>query len=232
MLTVEDLLEKLAEIVDSPPRWSNGKKADIDKPWDQKFIKDVAYKTQDGKQISTAQGEIALKVINRYQQHLVVAGVDHLQIKQLLSMPLYRQTPYVSIHMEKEARWAGRRKILIRTKFNGSMNEDLVKMRNEETGLLALKYPDFSSEKMGGYNVWIVEVHAGNINDVMELLKKYSIKGDEELVQFFKRCYDTEMLQSTASLVDGKISIEIQNDPFLTSWVETILLPEVRFDVG
>jgi hypothetical protein len=232
MLTVEDLLEKLSDICTNPPRWSNGKKAEIQQPWDRKFIMDVAYKTRDGKQISTAQSEIALKVINRFQQNLIVAGVDNIEIQQLLNVPIFRQPPYQSTHLEKEVRWAGRRKLLLRSKFNGSMNEDIARLPNEELGLLGRNLPDFSSEKKGGKNVWVIEVHGQNIEPIMELLKKYSIKGDEETVQFLKKCYDTEMLQSTATLVNGEIKVEVQNDPFLTSWLETLLLPEEKCNVG
>ena len=221
MLTIEDCLEVLNDIVDDPVQDHQGLLLEITNPWDRRFISDVAGHVLNQQSISTAQSQIVIKLIDRYEPHLVAKGVDQSAIRFLISSPVFRQSPYQSTAMPREVRWAGDSKLVFRFKYNASIVEDIKRLKNNE-GLSQHTYPLFNRE----FKVWIVEVTSVNLDKIMDIIKRHNFGFDDVVAEFLMNSVNARGQKSQAFLIDETIEITVRDDDFFNSWINSIILLE------
>lgn len=216
MLTIEDCLELLDEISEEPVQDQLGNLLEITNSWDRRFINDIASHTRQNQKISTAQSEIVIKLINRYEQHLVARGVNSLDLSRLVVSPAYRQNPYVSTVMPREVRWAGDNLLVFRFKFNAGIVEDVKRLRVESPYSFGMT--SFNRD----FKVWTVSVNSENLDRVMDLIKRHNFNVDDTVIEYFLNAVNARGAKSSASLENGVINVTIKDDSFFDFWISSI----------
>lgn len=217
MLTIEDCLEVLNEIVDDPIADRQGILLEITNPWDRRFISDVAGHVSNQQSISTAQSQIVIKLIDRYEHHLVAKGVDQSSIRFLISTPCFRSTPYQSTALPREVRWAGDNKLVFRFKFNSGIVEDIKRLKSN-VSFGEKSYPLFSRD----HKLWIVEVTDSNLDKTMDVIKRHNFGFDDVVAEYLMNAVNSRGVKSSAQVVDDKIEITIRDDDFFNNWINVI----------
>lgn len=218
MATVEDYLETLGESLYSyydPAHNSSGQS--ISASWDRQFISDLSSKTKEGKQLSTAQADIAVKLVNRYKRILIAR--DHIasEIEQCVGSPTYRKGLYQSTHLPREVRYAGQKRLLFRSKYNPTLVRELKGLKN--TGA------DVRFYNKDDAKIWVVEVNERNLEKIMEIIKTYKFGFDDEVTEFLTKCANAKEEKSEISFDETSLEIvvTVKNDSFMASWIKELL---------
>lgn len=225
MLTIEDCLINLDIIIWSPPAGPDGKDMVITNTWDRRFISDVNSHIREKKPISTAQGELALKLIQRYREHLVAAGTHNpitaLAVDDLIASPKYSRIPHQSTNVPREVRWVGNSKLAFRCKYNPIVMDELKKLKGLNH-FESKSYPAFNSE----HKLWIIDVNSGNYERVMELIRRHKFSVDDDVLKFFYEVANASNQPSTASIQNDQIKIDVRNDDLLNAWLNGLMILE------
>ena len=227
MYTIEDLLEALDSVAQRPPADKNGNRIEIKAPWDRRFFSDVGYKTREGNCLSTGQGAIAIKLIHRYTEQLVLAGFEADSIKTLVHSPVYRKIPYQSTKLPREVRYIGNRKLAFRSKFNPNILADIKKLKTSTRPFVGQRYPFFNKP----HQVWIVEVGERNLEKVIEFIRRYKFGFDSGVEQFLTDCTNAKDNKTKIELSEGMIKITLKNDEWMASWLDSIFTVEEQNSV-
>ena len=217
MLTIEYCLEKLDEINWDPPVGQLGVTLDISNTWDRRFISDVCFHSRQTKPITTAQGELAIKIITRYRDHLIAAGETAAEIDALIALPIFRIPPHASTVVPREVRWIGNSKLAFRCKYNAMIIEELKKLKgvnHYDEG-----YPAFNRE----WKLWIIDINSGNWERAMELIRRHRFAFDSSVEQFFLECANSNQTLSSAEIDGDQIKIEVRNDDLLSCWMNNLI---------
>lgn len=217
MLSVEDCLEALEEST-----WYNAHTGlpdatEITNNWDRRFISDVSNFTLSGKALSTAQGTIALKLIERYRSILERKGIKSSSIDILLSQPHYRLPPYQSTILKREVRWIGNNKLVFRLKKNPGIIEDIKRLKGTNY-FIPSGFPMFNRQ----HSMWLVDVNSGNLSQVMDVIKRHRFEFDDDVAQYFMEVSNAMGQQSTAHIENNSIDVTVKDDDFLDSWLNAI----------
>lgn len=208
MLTIEDCLEKLDD------SWYNTKrKVEDQSNWDHRFITDVAMHVRDGKAVSTEQGKIILKLITRYRDKLISEGVSESDLSYLISSPQYRRPPYTSTIVAREVRWMGNSKLAFRCKYNATITEDIKRLKGTNH-FLDSAHPWFHRDT----KLWIVDVNSGNLERVMDVIKRHGFSFDDDVEHFFLNAMNSIGQHSRAEVCGNQLVIDIKDDDFLNAW--------------
>jgi hypothetical protein len=216
MLTIEDCLEQLDVINWDPPVDNTGKLLSISNTWDRRFISDVSFHTRQNNPISTAQGTLALKLINRYRNELQHSSMMGYQLDALLSTPQYRHSPHESLNFSREVRWLGDSKLAFRSKYNPGVGEDIKKLR--ASGVLTQTNngrgasPRFSKPEKS----WIVQVDLSNVERVMEVIRRHCFKFDDNVAEFLTEVSNSKDAHSSARLSEDSIHVEVRGNEFMS----------------
>jgi hypothetical protein len=216
-ITIEDCLEDLDEINWTPVPYC-GSFLEITNTWDRKFISDVAYHTREGKALSTAQGKLALKLIDRYKKHLEIKGMLASELLSFLENPEYRQTPHTSVASPREVRYIGDSKIIFRCKYNAPIVEEIKSLKSYNYFQMNSK-PQFNSN----HKVWIVIVDNSNVNKVMDIIRRYNFNFDDEITEFFMEVINSKNQKSEVEIIDDQILIRCRDDEFFMFWLNDLL---------
>jgi hypothetical protein len=216
MLTIEYCLEKLDEINWDPPVGQLGVTLDISNTWDRRFISDVCFHSRQSKPITTAQGELAMKIITRYRDHLIASGLLETEVDTLILVPSYRIAPHMSTVVPREVRWLGDSKLAFRCKYNAMIIEEIKKLKginHFEDG-----FPTFNRE----WKLWVVDINSANWERAMELIRRHRFAFDSSVEMFFLECANATT-PSTADVVGDQIKIEVRNDDLLSCWMNNLI---------
>ena len=216
MLTVEICLNRLEDIIEFPPT-SGHIVHEITNTWDQRFIRDVAKHVTNGFAISTSQSAIVLKLIDRYKDHLIAAGVQSSALDQLLVCPQYSKAPYQSVELPREVRWAGDNKLVFRCKYNQGVVEDIKRLKGGNT-FLPHQFPIFNREQ----KLWIVDVNVGNYDRVMDVIKRHRFAFDDAVTEFFFEIENGKDQPSVIEATEQNIVVTVRNDEFFNAWLNTL----------
>lgn len=216
MLTVEDCLREL-NLLTYKPVAQSGQAFQITNTWDRRFVEDVAGHIAAGQSISTAQGELAIKLIQRYRDHLIVAGFQPAAVDSLIQAPVYARTPYQSVNLPREVRYAGNNKLVFRCKFNGGVVEDIKRLKGTNC-FTDVIYPHYNRE----HRLWIVDVNSDNWEKVMDIIKRHRFEFDETVTEYFLEVANSFGEKSSATATQDSIEIVARNDEFLASWIAGI----------
>lgn len=214
MLTVEDALEALDAISHMPVRDTSGNVLEISNTWDRRFVNDVWQHCQNSQAISTSQGEVLIKLIQRYRDHLIAFGFVAQSLDLLIQTPTYKRTPYQSSHLPREVRWAGGNKLVFRCKYNGGVIEDIKKLKGVNH-FLTHPHPMWFKE----HKLWIVDVNSGNWERVMDVIKRHRFGFDDAVANYFMEVTNSFQAASEATTEPDCIKVTVRNDDFLDSWL-------------
>jgi hypothetical protein len=217
MLTLEDCLELLDEINWDPPVDSTGSTHGVVNTWDRRFISDVTYHVREGKALSTAQGELAKKLITRYRSALEITGVAAVDLDTMLASPAYRLPPFASTSLPREVRWAGDNYLVFRCKYNASIKDELKKLANVPNARTTV------SKFNHAHKLWVVEVVSSNLEQVMDFIKRHRFGFDADVENYFLEAVNSRNQRSSVEIVDGQIKIIIRNDALLGHLVTDFL---------
>ena len=210
MATLEDCIERLDEINWDPPRDNSGQAYGISNSWDRRFISEVAWHTRDStKPLSTGQVGVILKLVDRYQVHLELAGMYHSHIEQVLIEHTTRLPPNVSSSVKREVRWAGGSNLVFRFKFNPEVKD----------ALKAFKASDCFGTHKTTYEpknkLWVVPVSVANYAGVIEIISRYGFDFDDDVARLLAGVSNSRLSKSEITLVDNEICVETKDDAFM-----------------
>jgi hypothetical protein len=217
MITVEDLLEKLDELLWTPP-CINGEKMEIKTSWDRRFISDVSNYTREGKCLSTSQSVLGIKLIKRYIQHLVVSGFEQNTIETIINSPVHRLQPYQSSNIRREVKYIGDNKLVFRFKYNPSIIDKLreIKHTNPYTGKI---YPDFHSD----LKLWVLEITIINYEKIMNIISDFKFDFDDDVVEFLMNFTNSKTTKSSAHINNGNIEVVVSGENMLNQLLNNII---------
>lgn len=221
MLTVEDCLKRLEAVCHKPSKDQHGSVFEITNTWDRRFISDLAGHSSNGKPISSSQGLIALKLIDRYKDHLVHRGLAQSDLDLLIAVPQYAQTPYQSTLLPREVRWAGDNKLVFRCKYNAGIIEDIKKLKGNNH-FLPHHYPTFSMAQ----KFWVVDINSGNAEKAMDVIKRHNFAFDDAVAEFFMNIENSKGRRSEVVADGNVISVVVRNDNLLNAWLNAIQILE------
>lgn len=201
MITVEDLLEKLDELLWTPV-YANGEKMEIKAIWDRQFISDVSNYTREGKCLSTSQSALGIKLIKRYTQHLVISGFDQNSVEAITNSPVHRLQPYQSSNIRREVKYLGDNKLIFRFKYNPSIIEKLREMKHSNP-YTNKNYPDFNSD----LKVWMVEVTVLNQEKIMSIISDFKFDFDDDVAEFFMNFENSKGGESSCVVKEDEIVV-------------------------
>jgi hypothetical protein len=213
LLTIEECLEHLDEINWNPVPYC-GNVLEITSNWDRCFISDVAYHTREGKALSTAQGKLALKLIDRYKKSLEIKGVVAVELEALLLNPIYKQEPHISVSAPREVRYAGDSKIVFRCRYNKPVVEDIKTLKNH-SHIQHNSHPKYN----GTNKIWLVHVDLSNVNKVIDVIRRHRFNFDDELAEFLTEVVNAKGQKSEITIEDNQIIIQCKDDELLSSWL-------------
>ena len=142
-----------------------------------------------------------------------------VDIKSAVDHPLYRNPPYKSTELPREVRYIGERKLAFRSKYSPQIKD---MMKSLKSKMVASAYPYFNRD----HNVWVIEVVQDNLSRVFSVISKLGFEFDEPTVQFLTDCENTKDENSNAVVDEDTIVIEVNNDEFLSKWVEILKVEE------
>lgn len=190
---------------------------EITNQWDRRFIADVAGHAMSGSPISTAQGTVILKLIDRYREHLVLDGANPVEVDTLLRSPHYKVAPYQSTNLPREVRWMGDNKLVFRFKFNAPIMEDIKRLKGSNH-FLNTQYPLFVRD----HKLWIVDLNSENLESVMNLIKRHRFMPDDTTIQYFLEASNAQGKKPVVEVKDETLEIKVRDDDFVNAWTNLI----------
>jgi len=217
MMTVEELIEKLDELLWSPP-YENNQRLEIKATWDRRFISDVSNYTREGKCLSTSQSHLALKLIKRYKHHLVLSGYLDISIDSILNNPTHRLPPYVTSQINREVRYLGDNKLVFRFKYNPPIIESIRNLRDTNI-YTSTTYPDFNKN----LKVWTIEVTPNNYDNIITLISSHKFNFDDDVAIYFMNFENSKSKKSSAKIINDKIVVECNNEGLFSEVLNNML---------
>lgn len=217
MLSVEECLEALDTLENRDVIGASGQTLKITNSFDRRFIGDVTTHTRAGKAISTSQGQVGLKLIQRYQGILADMGYQPLQLNQLTTTPNYRTAPYQSTVLPREVRWAGNNVLVFRCKFNDAVIQDIKRLKSANL-FEHQNYPLFLRDA----KLWLVNVNSGNWERVMDVIKRHRFHFDDTVAEYFTEVANSAGQRSQVASTDTEITVTARDDDFLAGWINAI----------
>jgi len=222
MLSVENCLRELNLLIDVPVKDSSGNTYKISNTWDRRFIEEVNGHAAKGQPLSTAQGTLALKLIQRYRDHLITVGVATSSVDALIATPFYDRTPYPSTNLPREVRYAGDNKLVFRCKYNSGVIEDIKALKGINH-FTPHPYPMFNH----GNKLWIVDVNRRNWEKAMDVINRHKFSFDDAVASYFHQVSNSMNQLSSAEADDGVITVTARDDDFLSAWAAAMNALEI-----
>ena len=214
MKTIEDYLEKLDGLVSIYP-YSSPKgsihPSRIVTGWDQKFVSDVSTHTIKGSPLSTAQANVAIKILRKYVS--LFAKAEQTSLLTLLNAPQYRNELKQTVEIPREVRWIGGSTLLIRSPYNPVVITDLKNIRCTLGDII----PKINHRSI---RAWKVVLDDANYKEVMNFIKKHNFAFDDDVLRLFMNIESNIAKPASIRLVGDQIEVEINNDVLSTLWLE------------
>jgi hypothetical protein len=187
--------------------------------WDYSFIRDINNIIVQNKSLSSAQTEVCLKIIKKYQFFLVKNGLREKDIKHLLEFPSYKLPPYESQKKPRVVRWIGDNHLIFKCSYNRIV-VDAIKQLTVNNNFIGNQHPRFNRK----YTFWLVRVNESNIDKVMEVIKRHCFDFDNSVEQYLLHCKNAQEGKKTNSVeMHGDyFKISVICDDFLDSWLNDL----------
>ena|ERR1700691_5890270 len=208
MLTVEDCLEHLYENFikyDNYDFWQ-------DEPeWCTGFITSVSHNIKKGLPLTENQGELSVRIIQRYIKILINAGLNSSKILNLISNPTYSLPLKIVLNYPREVRWIGESQLAFRFKFNYNIKENIK--------LLKFNHPFYGSFPIFDPHskIWVAWVNFKNVERIIELISTNNFNFDNDTAEFLTEVYNSKSKIDFVNIVDNKIRVTTWSDPIINS---------------
>lgn len=213
MKSIEDCIETLDSMVAKfsfAPSPASLLAQEVISDWDQKFIASVCSHTRIGSALSSAQGEIAIKILRKYVE--LFPGSDQPSVERLIATPHYRKPFFKSISVAREVRWTGGTTLLFRFQYNDGLLSQL-KILPTEMDELTPKYP------IKGQKMWRITVDNSNHKEIMRFIQNHNFGFDDDVLRMFMNIENNLDKKSEIRVVDGEIQVDINNDVMAALWL-------------
>lgn len=211
MRTVEDGLELIVEQMERAGSQAfDGLLGDA---WTRSFLESVGDRVASAHALSTQQGVISLKLIDRVAGRLIGMGLTtDEEVKRLVLHPAYRITPYPSSNVPREVRHMGDDRFGFRFKWNMQIVRDIKNLAN--FGMACR--PWFDAQ----YSIWLVPVSRVTLDPMMRVIAQHRFGFGEDVVAYLERC---EALRDLPSRFDvdeqtGLLLATVHDNILLASW--------------
>lgn len=222
MLTVEKCLLFLFNVTEKPIIHQNGTRYAINDGWDRQFINDLSLKAQDKKPMSTRQADKARRILEKYIKILYIEYSSE-DVKNLLKSPVYNITPYKSINIPKQVKFAGGNAIAFRCSYNPLFVREMKKLKRTDTKASAAY--SFTGDP---YNLWVLEVNHENVEATLTLIEKYKFEVDQAACDFLCDLTDDVLKPNgTVKVEDGKLVIKTGKQVYFKDFIDAVIVPTV-----
>lgn len=183
--------------------------------WFVDFVENVYQWTQSGKSLTTEQSKIVMRVLEKSRKYFVKHGIAvESDVAALIANPLYRRPLVPSANIVREVRWLGSNLLGFRFKRDDTLSE---KFRNLRAGV-------FDEEVQYDFlkRIWIVPVHARNVDAIEAIISDRKFHFDDEVVDLLVGVHNQEPTTITVDPDTGEIVITT-HDPLLSKWATVCL---------
>lgn len=201
--------------VNSPPEPPKYPK--ITNKYDLRFLWDIGYKTSKGRNMSSKQATLLVKILSKYSSLLLTLGYDDYTLETFFNAPSFRTEPYVSHECKREVRYLGDGLLAFRFLFNPQILDEIKKIINM-TNKQDLVQSNSYFEKH--HRIWIVEVTKGNYQKLMKLIKSFSFGFDEEVEYLFLLCENSDSSVSINKLQNTDYEFIVIDDKIFSGWLD------------
>jgi len=189
--------------------------------WACDFIKSLHASVLEGKTLSTEQGRVFLKTLNKYRNHFPA------NVLKLIDAPYYKNAPYQSKIIPNEVRYLGGNYLGFRFKKNDNIRADLKKI-SDKNRRSTLKRP--SEVKYHSFlRIWVVELTRENFKDIVAIIGRHDFKFDDDVLEYLTLA-DNSTGQKSTFVVDpetGNIIANICDNAILLSWIKTVIFGQM-----
>lgn len=199
----------------------------INDRYDLQFLWEIGFKIKNKKPISSKQGDLLIKILRKYVQVLCELGLDQSSTERLLDNPVYNVQPYQSHNIPREVRYLGNGVLLFRSMYNPKIVNEIKALKAKEE---KKEYLSTHISFNGEYKLWLVEVSEQNFSRVMKLIKGFNFEFDDDVLQFFYICENSDKYCSSIVDEGGRLEITSFNDVVFSSWIEKMIDPSQRME--
>ena len=199
--------------------------------WHRNFVTDVSSHIEAGKQLSTNQSTVILKLIAKVRKPLVHYGMaTDADIDDILRHPEFRRPLYESPNIPREVRYLGDNILGFRFKQN-----DMIAALVRDLGRPAPTDCKFDWAKMRKLNdllprpqfnwqhrLWVVPVLRHNLSRIVKLINEYRFDVDPSATAYLRLARDSLDRPSAFTLADEVILGNVCDNPLLAAWVTCV----------
>jgi hypothetical protein len=207
MLTVEDLLDSLYQLVTS-----GVEKRD----WNANFISNVTTHVKHGRALTINQGKTVVKLAaNHIGKIAALRKIDANIVKQAINTPKYNQPPVESADIKREVRYLGGNKLAFRFKHDPIVIAEIK----------GLKSSSLSNDRSFFHKDFRVWVSSSNLEKVFTIIKKNKFNFDDDVLQFMLKCTNSKNKSPTLNYdaETGNILIEVIDNPIFEDLIKFAL---------
>lgn len=192
--------------------------------WTSDFITSLYSSVKAGKTLSTEQGRVFLKALNKHQSWFDAS------VTKLIESPYYRNSPYQTKNIPNEVRYLGGNYLGFRYKKSDSLRADFKKISDRTPRIKnsrAVKSPDLKYHAL--LRIWVVSVTRENFKDIMMIIGKHDFKYDDAVLEYLALA-DNSIGQKSTFVVDpdtGNIIANICDNTILSSWINNVLFGNI-----
>lgn len=215
MLTVEDLLDSLYQLVTSGVE---------KREWNVNFISNVSMHIRHGRALTINQGKTVVKLAaNHIGKIAALRKIDANLVKQSVSSPTYRTPPVESANIKREVRYLGGNKLAFRFKHDPIVIAEI-------KGLKSSSLSNDRSVFNKNFRIWVVTVSAANLEKIYSIIKKNKFEFDEDVLGFMHRCSNSKAKAPTLNYdpQSGNILIEVIDNPILEDIISLVMGGKVQ----
>lgn len=192
--------------------------------WTNDFITSLYSSVKSGKTLSTEQGRVFLKALNKYN------SCFDASVTKLVENPYYRNPPYQTKNIPNEVRYLGGNYLGFRYKKSDSIRTDFKKISDRTPRIKnsrSFTSPDLKYHAL--LRIWVVSVTRENFKDIVMIIGKHDFKCDDAVLEYLALA-DNSIGQKSTFVVDpdtGDIIANICDNAILSSWVNNVLFGKI-----
>jgi len=212
--TIEDFIERLDHLVSAfyfgAAQQPKVHASEVVSMWDKKFVSDVSMHTCSGSSLSTAQADVAMKILKKYPS--VFNAQENAAIDIAIRDRSFRKPLHQTVQAPREVRWAGGSVLLFRFSYNAPLIAALKSVTYE--------LPEITPpETLHRYKCWRIVVDQLNHKELMEIISKYGFGFDDAVLHLFMEISNNENKRGNVKVSEDTFDVEINNDVLASLWL-------------
>lgn len=186
--------------------------------WHVDFIESVAPRVHAGQPLSTRQASTILTMAADRADALAASlGISGAAIATMVENPLYRNEPYQSTRVRREARHIGDNKLALRFKLDREIIAELKSIGAN----MGCERPVW----VGWAAVWVVAITRQTLDRVVDLIALYGFHCDDATIDYLTMAHNSRGVE-TAFVLDAASNTIVANvcdNPVLSAWITNVL---------